>query len=305
MGELTRTFAPIAREVAISLLGKPDYEGPRELRWGSKIGLSVSISGSRRGRFHDFSTGEHGDLVDLVVRETGWSPADAIHWLLGFGGSNPRLAHSLAAAEANGVAEQQIWSDKAQAVWDRSVPLTGTIGEGYLRKRHCFVQDAAHLRFLAATDAHPPAVVALVTDFLSGARMTLHFLRLDPGTVTKLVEGNMLGHKLDGGVVRLVPGVEVGGSLGVAEGIETALSVIAGGRGPVWATLGKGNMAKLPPVATVGDLNIWADNDKHQLGLKAANALATRWHIAGHVTRINAPRDVGADWNDVIRGLAK
>ena len=84
----------------------------------------------------------------------------------------------------------------------------------------------------------------------------------------------------------------------MAEGIETALSVIAEGRGPVWATLGTGNLQTLPPLSRYPEVHVWADN--HSPDINAATAFADKWSAAGHAVWIIAPLDPGTDWNDFV-----
>ncbi|WP_205880491.1 toprim domain-containing protein, partial [Lichenicoccus roseus] len=92
--------------------------------------------------------------------------------------------------------------------------------------------------------------------------------------------------------------------LGIAEGIETALSV--GQRVfPVdmWATASCGAMERLPVYPCVGTLHIFADRDPAEHGIKAARACAARWVKAGTDVRIVQPKAAG-DWNDVAKEIA-
>ncbi|MCV0352560.1 MAG: toprim domain-containing protein [Nitratireductor sp.] len=137
--------------------------------------------------------------------------------------------------------------------------------------------------------------------------MTLAFVRLDPRTGYKTCGARaktmLLGHKLSGGIVRLAETVEAGGRIGVAEGIETALSIMASGHGPVWATLGSNNLAKFPVLREFEEIVIWADNGF--AGERAAEVLAERWHVAGKSARIILPPEQHGDWNDVIRNASQ
>lgn len=298
MGTLSEDFTPYAESVATHLLGKHTHRYKNELRWGRKGSLVVHLTGPRRGRFHDYEAGTGGDLIDLVQRERGGSVTDALTWLREFTHVMPAPALPQPTSERG--QEQLRWSRKAQSLWDRSIPLPGTLGEKYLRMRRCYVPHVGDLRFLPGNEEHLPAVIARVTDFRTGNPLSLSFIRLDPRTGEKVSKGNLASHVTAGGVVRLIPCIPVGGVLGLAEGIETALSVVAVKGYPVWATLGLDNLRKYPPVAAYREVHIWADN--HKKGLEAAHEFADRWTAAGHVVRIIVPPQPDTDWNDVVRG---
>lgn len=299
MGDLSKRFASFAGEVAVKLLGQPTYRTSTQLRWGRKGSFVVNIAGPRQGRFHSFETGQDGDLVDLVRWIHGVAYRDALTFLRDLERSGlPQ--RSMQAAIARTVSPGQRWSGKAQQIWNSATSLAGTMGEAYLRTRRCYVPEAQDLRFLAARE-RLPSLVARVTDLHTDEPMSLHFIRLDPGTQYKvggLARPNLANHAIAGGVVRLTRATDCRAALGLAEGIETALSVIAGGRGPVWATVGA-NLSGLEPLSGVRNINVWADND--EAGIKAAETFADRWALAGHAVRILMPEEPGSDWNDAVR----
>lgn len=304
MGALSSPFLPYTEDIAVSLLGAPTYRSRNELRWGRKGSFCVWIGGPHTGRFKDFETGPGGDLLDLVQEKMGCNRASALEWLRSFTGE---VRPSVAPLTQSSAAPSQplVWSTEAQTIWNRSVPLKGTLGEDYLKARKCYVPDVSDLRFLQA-GKHPPALVARVTDFVTGAPMTLAFIRLDPQSGRKAsgpgAKTCLWGHRKSGGVVRLSRFVEVGGRLGVAEGIETAMTVIAEGHGPVWAALGADNLKRLLPSDRFGELVIWADHDR--AGREAADHLGGRWGAAGHGVRIALPPNYDTDWNDVVMTTA-
>jgi hypothetical protein len=90
----------------------------------------------------------------------------------------------------------------------------------------------------------------------------------------------------------------------VAEGLETALSLVSGLlRKPatVWAALSTSGLRGLVLPETCTRLTIAADGDDP--GRSAANALAERAQALGWaVSLLTAPN--GSDWNDVLRGKA-
>jgi putative DNA primase/helicase len=99
-----------------------------------------------------------------------------------------------------------------------------------------------------------------------------------------------------GSAVRLAPAAT---TMGVAEGIETALATTMLFGIPTWAALSDGGMEKFEPPTAVEHLKIFGDNDANGSGQKAAYALASR--LAGRMSvEVKIPDTAGSDWNDVL-----
>lgn len=151
-----------------------------------------------------------------------------------------------------------------------------------------------------------PAMVATV-QAPDGTNATLHRTFLRPDGSGKADLGRrarmlMPGGVPDGAAVRLG---EIGddGVLGVAEGIETALSAARLFGVPVWSAINTTMLEKFEPPAECRTLVIYADNDEKFGGLAAAYRLAHR--IACDQRRriaveVQVPERVGEDWNDVL-----
>jgi len=90
------------------------------------------------------------------------------------------------------------------------------------------------------------------------------------------------------------------GLLGIAEGIETAEAVYQATRIPTWAAGSAGNMGSFIPPDDVTKLCIWADNDEHGVGIKAAEKLKERLKGRNIRVKIFVPPVVGEDWLDVL-----
>lgn len=91
-----------------------------------------------------------------------------------------------------------------------------------------------------------------------------------------------------------------GGPLGVAEGIETAMSARQLYDLPVWAVMGSAMMEKWLPPACCNEVIVFGDNDENYSGQAAAFKLANRLAIKGfEVTPPKIPLLPGDDWNDV------
>lgn len=91
------------------------------------------------------------------------------------------------------------------------------------------------------------------------------------------------------------------GVIGVAEGIETAMSASAIFGVPVWAAISSGGLAKWVPPPDAEEVAIFADNDAKYGGQAAAYHLAHRLAVKGARVTVNAPETAGQDWNDVLR----
>ena len=106
-------------------------------------------------------------------------------------------------------------------------------------------------------------------------------------------------HSLKDGVIRLYPDDWVTNWLGIAEGIETALSM-AWAYQPVWSTIDAGHLSKFPVLAGVGELVIAQDQDA--AGMAAASICATRWANAGRTVLVTDQQQ--NDLNDVLKEAA-
>jgi putative DNA primase/helicase len=111
-----------------------------------------------------------------------------------------------------------------------------------------------------------------------------------------------------GGAVRLSPEDE---TMGVAEGIETALSAEAIARIPVWAACSAGELAKFKPPLVCKHLIIFGDNDASFTGQLASYSLARRLAVVPEPDRISIEvrlplywdRGQKDDWNDCLMGI--
>jgi putative DNA primase/helicase len=91
-------------------------------------------------------------------------------------------------------------------------------------------------------------------------------------------------------------------TLGVAEGIETALSAYQLFDVPTWAALSANGMASFLWPEVVRRLVIFADNDESFTGHKAAYTLACRAKAKGLAVEVRMPE--AKDWNEVLRTKA-
>ncbi len=124
-----------------------------------------------------------------------------------------------------------------------------------------------------------------VTDAVTNEPMTLHQTWISPDGHKLFDPPRMLlaGHQVSGGIIRLWPDDKITYGLGIAEGIETALSA-AHGFQPIWSTVNKSNLNKFPVLDAVEVLTILADPEG--AGIAAANNCGRRWLDAEREVRI-------------------
>jgi hypothetical protein len=201
--------------------------------------------------------------------------------------------------------QHQVLSPYGRELWRACRPISGP-ARAYLEARGCVIPPAdGDLRWHPALK-HPtgytgPALVALLCDAVDGTPRTLHRTWIRPdGRKADLDPPRLLlgGHRKAGAVCRLWPDEALTCGLGVAEGVETCLS-LAHAFKPVWACVDAGNLAALPVLPGVESLTVAADHD--DAGLKAARECAQRWRAAGREVRIVMPGTTGADLNDEVQ----
>lgn len=145
-----------------------------------------------------------------------------------------------------------------------------------------------------------PAMVAVMRDIVTDEPCGVHRTALKPDGSGKAImpDGTspkkMLG-RARGAVVKLTSDDAVTTGLGIAEGIEDALTVICAGWRPMWAALSAGGIAGFPVLPGVECLTIFADAD--QTGLAAAQECQARWRAAGRECPIVLPPHGATDWN--------
>ena len=150
----------------------------------------------------------------------------------------------------------------------------------------------------AQVDGVFEAVLAIVTS-PDGSGATIHRTYIKDGQKAPVANPKKLmqGMPIKGAAIRLFP---VSETLGVAEGIETALAAAQLFNVPTWACVSAGGMESFVPPAEVKKLVIFADNDASFTGQAAAYKLANRLTIAGLVVEVRIPGEVGKDWADVV-----
>lgn len=334
LADLKARLTPSAGSMAVALLGKPTSTSKHEMRWGKKGSLVVHTCGPRQGLFHSFEDGKGGDMFDLVQREIGCNFPTALQWVADFLGidgaptptdngkthrkiATDRTYHSLTKEQKPVTDYAAERTSHALTIWRNATPIRDTLAEVYLRQARKIDWPNSRwpddLRFHARLRlvGHCPALVALIRDIHTGAPKAVQATALLPDGSNCI--RNEHGKKLcktfgpaKSGAIMLTPFDEVTLGLGLAEGLETALSVLDYGWRPMWVTIGKSGLASFPVLSGIETLTIWGDNDagkNRNSGIEAAATCGVRWRDAGIEAAIRYPRR-GGDWNDVIKARA-
>lgn len=204
-----------------------------------------------------------------------------------------------------------------------AVPIAGTPAESYLRNRGvradlCRIPDLGFHSKLAYREEgdtswrHFPGMLAMVRN-VEGKPVTMHRTFLDPSNYKK---ANILRSKMIFAAIEDVRGCSIqldqpvvvnekGERLiGIAEGIENALSVREATGMPMWVGISDRlmEMVKLPD--DVKYVCIWADIEPSGAGMAAAQRMKERLEKEGRQATIIAPsvdKSEKVDWNDVYQ----
>lgn len=238
-----------------------------------------------------------GTGMDLVKAFKGWEfrdAAQAVDEVLGNVPSDPPGKPALSDDNRRRL---------MNALWKASKPVDEFNPAGwYLTARVGFVPSCADLRFAEAAPipggGTAPALLALVRDH-AGNPATIHrtFLTQDGAKAAMDNPRAMMPGELPDCVsVRLS---EAGETLGIAEGIETALAAQAKFGVPCHAALTAGFMAKWQPPEGVSKIIVFGDADSNYTGQAAAYTLAHRLSRKLQV-EVRIPGQFGTDWADEV-----
>ena len=231
----------------------------------------------------------------------GCEPVDILRALRAAGRPLERTGEHPSSADApqDRQARQGRSSGAALRLWRSARPVAGTPAEHYLQSRG-LCAATPELRYHPRTPHGPqpltrfrPALIAAVRD--EGGVTAVHRTFLDPrrAGLASIAEPRCGLGRFGSGAVRLGG---IGPRLGLAEGIETALSASALFGLPCWATLGTERFRLVSLPREVTELALFLDNDA---GGRRAEALA-RETFAYLPIEAHYPRRKGFDWNDVL-----
>lgn len=307
------------------------YREGSEWRIGSVEGepgssLGIRLTGAKAGKWKDFSSGAHGDPIDLIRGSQGFATlGEAVRWAkrwLGIERGQARVRPSKTAAElaAEDLKEAEARRERAFEIWQDASPIDGTLTETYLRARGLQVQTPSTIRHHPRVRFTPggekvflPAMVCAVQSGDDGRFLGIHRTYLDPtkpGRRLQHDDAKMTLGPIRGGAIRLSRAAPVWMP---GEGVETMLSVLQSyPERMVWAVI-SASLMRVVRLPACEHAIICADHDEPQRvgpragikeGLDAAKALAGRiYEERGKAVRVQIaqPEREGQDFNDVIR----
>ncbi|MBN9023006.1 MAG: toprim domain-containing protein, partial [Rhizobiales bacterium] len=256
----------------------------------------IHLQGPRAGWGYDHATGESAGPIDLIHHATGLSSVALFE-------EAARLARMEALAPPRRAsAPKTSHALEVARILDGCQPIAGTVAEVYLRSRGLTDPGSPDLLFhpdLTDYEARRgwSGMVAVVRDGAGAPTGGIHrtFL-LDDGSA-KAPPGKKMLDAVGGGSVRLAS-VGEDSDLGIAEGIETAMSAQAIFGVPTWAALSADGLRRWQWPQGISRVTIFADAG--EAGAQAAAVLAERLSAAGVANAIVAPLH-GDDFNDDLR----
>ena len=201
--------------------------------------------------------------------------------------------------------------ERQARLWRAGKPaIAGTATHAYLKRRTGIQRPPNSIRHVDKirhpnAEGHFQAMIAKVSNY-DGTGANIHITYLTPeGEKAKVSPAKrvMKGTLPDACSIWLGEPAE---TMGIAEGIETALSASIIHGAPVWAAINGNQMVKWVPPQIVKYVVIYADNDENYTGQAKAYALANKL-----VTQFKLQVDVlypyrkDYDWNDVLQDYMK
>ena len=191
-------------------------------------------------------------------------------------------------------------SAAALRIWRDAQPLRASPAKAYLEIRGILAASSA-LRFHPRTPLGPkgrtrflPAMIAAVS--LDEGPIAIHRTFLSGNTKAAFDKPKRALGALGESAVRLF--APVSGKLGLAEGIESAMSAYALTGIPVWATLGNERFGLVSVPESVTELHLFVDHDAG--GELAASRGAAANAREGRTIHVRKPSSRDTDWNDEL-----
>jgi putative DNA primase/helicase len=308
MDGLRATLAECAADIYPAILGEPNraLSTRRELRFGRRGSISVALTGSKAGLWHDHENDLGGDVIALLMQERRIDFRTAVQQA----GEMVRIPLTVPPSAANDDgAEMRRRQRIALEIWEASKDPAGTPVEAWLRSRGLDLPDDAagrairfHPYLSFAGQGRHPAMVALFIDIRTNEPRAIHRTALTKNGGKAAIECPRLTLGPCGGAaIKLSPDEHVDTRLAIGEGVETTLAGMALGFTPAWAVGNAGGLGSVSVLAGIEALSIFVDNDFTHAGQRRARLCSERWTQAGREVFRITPNTVGADLNDVAK----
>ncbi len=257
-----------------------------------------------RGTFYCSHCGS-GDGFALLGKVKGWSFKQAADEVERIVGTIPDAAPMRQPAEIDKLATcKRIWAESLAVV-------AGDPVHTYLLRRTGIENVPACIRFhpdlpYRADDGaitRHPAMVSKVQD-IDGKGVAIHrtYLSGSGHKANVPTAKKVVGSLPSSSAIRLLP---ANSTLGIAEGIETALCASVMFGIPVWAAISAGGLEKWTPPIGIEYVIVFGDNDTNGTGQAASWSLAKRLIASGIAVEVQIPEIPGHDWNDSYEGKLK
>lgn len=194
------------------------------------------------------------------------------------------------------------FSPNARRLWQSAMAITGSPAERYLAQRGV-MSASDQLRYLGRTPLGPrgavqflPAMLAAVTTDSGIIAIHRTFFESARARLAGFERPKRALGSLGYGAVRLAPPMQ--GRLGLAEGIESALSAMQLFGIPCWATLGNERFGLVAIPESVRELFLYIDNDAG--GAIAEKRAIESFSSSGRRIEVRTPQPEGFDWNDEL-----
>ena len=191
-------------------------------------------------------------------------------------------------------------SAAALRIWREAQALRASPAKAYLGSRGILAASPA-LRFHPRTPLGPkgrtrflPAMIAAVS--LDEGPIAIHRTFLSGNAKAGFDKPKRALGALGEAAVRLF--APASGKLGLAEGIESAMSAYALTGIPVWATLGNERFGLVSVPESVTELHLFVDHDAG--GELAASRGLAAYARDGRTIQVRKPSSRGTDWNDEL-----
>lgn len=305
-------------------MGQPNQKlsTAAEWRYGKKGSLAIKMSGDKKGLWHNFETGESGNLISLIKKETGLTFKETLKYAINMSGIplskndqyelttiNEKSADKTKSSAINKT------SDYAITLAKESLSIQGTIAEKYLKEiRRIENIDCQDIRYhpkvytgKGEKQKYLPAMLSIGRD-KDGQVKCVQATYLDPKTANKAdldIQKRTYASPAEAAVT-LQKSSDKDKTSYIAEGVETGLSIKdAIKNGDVIATLGKSNFTSLDPSKLGQKVVFCLDNDGKSTNKdEVINKVAQRLIGAGKKVFISIPNQINnqkTDFNDVTR----
>ena len=248
--------------------------------------LGVSL-GRQAILFHCFAGCDQQSVLSALARE---------------GFEAPALFSASATTEGPEQTRTRKPSAAALRIWRDAQPLRASPAKAYLESRGILAASPA-LRFHPRTPLGPkgrarflPAMIAAVS--LDEGPIAIHrtFLSTEASGKAAFEKPKRALGALGEAAVRLF--APVSGKLGLAEGVESAMSAYALTGIPVWATLGNERFGLVSVPESVTELHLFVDHDAG--GELAASRGLAAYAREGRTIHVRKPSSRDTDWNDEL-----